>query len=121
MVWRERGEWKPRRRVPPPSPSVRDLCPRRCRRASEEEHEESNALHQAMKSKEPYPRSIVKCIALPRSIGVSSDVNLMISEDGVVVFEEVRCMRVCVSMAARLMPSIGLQRDDTKLIHFLTF
>ena len=100
---------------------VRDLCARRCRRASEEEHEESNALHQAMKSKEPYPRSIVKCIALPRSIGVSSDVNLMISEDGVVVFEEVRCMRVCVSMAARLMPSIGLQRDDTKLIHFLTF
>jgi hypothetical protein len=102
---------------------VRDLCPRRYRGANEEERKESNALHRAMKSKEPYPSSIVKCITLPRSIRVSSNVNLMISEDGIVAFEEVRCMRICVSMAARLMPSVGLQRDDTsdKLIHFLTF
>jgi hypothetical protein len=101
---------------------VRDLCPRRCMRASEEEREESNALHYAMKSKEPYPRSIVKCVNLPRSIDVSSDVKLMISEDGIVAFE-VSCMRGWVSMVAQLMPSIGLQHDTTgnKQIHFLTF
>jgi hypothetical protein len=71
---------------------VRDLCPRRYMRASEEEREESNALHQAMGSKEPYPRSIVKCVPLPRSIKDSSDLDLMISEDGIIVLE-VRYMR----------------------------
>lgn len=84
---------------------VRDLCPRRFLRASEEEREESNALHQAMGSKEPYPRSIVKCVNLPRSINPSAD--LMISEDGILALE-VRCMRVCISMAARLKTFIGL-------------
>jgi hypothetical protein len=83
---------------------VRDLCPRRYMRASEGEREESNALHQAMGAKEPYPRSIVKCVPLPRSISDSSNAHLMISEDGIMILE-VRCRRVCVSMATRLMPS----------------
>jgi hypothetical protein len=74
-------------------------------RAGEEEREESNALHQAMGAKEPYPPSIVKCVPLPRSIRESSDVDLMISEDGIVILE-VRCMRVCVY--GRATNAIGL-------------
>ena len=66
---------------------VRDLCPRRYMRASEEEREESNALHQAMGTKEPYPRSIVKSVPLPRSFKDKSDIDLMISEDGIVALE----------------------------------
>jgi len=66
---------------------VRDLCPRRYARASEEERDESNALHQAMGAKEPYPRVIVKSVPLPRSVKNSSDVDLMISEDGIVAIE----------------------------------
>jgi hypothetical protein len=81
---------------------VRDLCPRRYMRASEEEREESNALHRAMGAKEPYPRSIVKSVPLPGSIKDSSDVDLMISEDGIVALE-VRC-NMAISVAARLMP-----------------
>ncbi len=77
---------------------VRDLCPRRYMRASKEEREESNALHQAMGAKEPYPRSIVKSVPLPRSIKDSSDVDLMISEDGIVALE-VRC-NMAMSVAA---------------------
>ncbi len=71
---------------------VRDLCPRRYMRASEEEREESNALHKAMGTKEPYPPSIVKSVPLPRSIKKSSDIDLMISEDGIVALE-VRCIK----------------------------
>jgi len=67
-------------------------------RASKEEREESNALHQAMGAKEPYPRSIVKSVPLPRSIKDSSDVDLMISEDGIVALE-VRC-NMAISVAA---------------------
>jgi hypothetical protein len=55
--------------------------------ASEEEREESNALHQAMGTKEPYPRSIVKSVPLPRSFKDNSDIDLMISEDGIVAYE----------------------------------
>jgi hypothetical protein len=66
---------------------VRDLCPRRYMRASEEEREESNALHQAMGTKEPYPRSIVKSVPLPRSFKDETDIDLMISEDGIVALE----------------------------------
>jgi len=66
---------------------VRDLCPRRCMRASEEEREESNALYQVMGCEEPYPRSIVKCVPLPTSIKDSSDVHLMISEDAIIALE----------------------------------
>ncbi|KAI9513051.1 hypothetical protein F5148DRAFT_972382 [Russula earlei] len=82
---------------------VRDLCPRRCMRASEEEREESNALHHTMGCVEPYPRTIVKCVPLPACISNGSDVELMISEDGVVILE-VRHRHVCVIMAARLTP-----------------
>ena len=86
---------------------VRDLCPRRYMRASEEEREESTALHRVMGSLEPDPRSIVKCVPLPRSISDSSIVDLMISEDGIVALE-VRCMRGLHLYAARLlMPFIG--------------
>jgi len=81
---------------------VRDLCPNRFMRASEQERNESEALYQEMGYKGPYPRSIVKCVPLPTSIGESSNVRLMISEDGIIVLE-VRRMRVCVFMAARLM------------------
>jgi len=66
---------------------VRDLCPRRYMRASEEEHEESNALYQVMGCSEPYPRSIVKSVPLPPGINRSSDVELMMSEDGIVILE----------------------------------
>ena len=82
---------------------VRDLCPRRCMRASEGERNESNALHQALGCKSQYPRSIVKCVPLPTSIRDSSEVHLMISEDGIIVLE-VRRLLVWVFMAARLMP-----------------
>ena len=66
---------------------VRDLCPRRCMRACDEERNESNALHQALGWEGQYPRSIVKRVPLPTSIRKSSDVNLMISEDGIIVLE----------------------------------
>jgi hypothetical protein len=66
---------------------VRDLCPRRYIRASEEEREESNALHQVMGIKEPYPHWIVKSVPLPRSFKDKTDIDLMISEDGIVALE----------------------------------
>lgn len=82
---------------------VRDLCPRRYMRASEEERNESEALYQEMGYEGHYPRSIVKCVPLPTSIGEDlSNVRLMISEDGIIVLE-VRRMQLCVFMAARLM------------------
>jgi hypothetical protein len=56
------GDWDDRRVM-----IVRDLCPRRYMRASEEEREESNALYEEMGTKEPYPRSIVKSVPLPRN------------------------------------------------------
>ena len=78
---------------------VRDLCPKRYMRASEEELEESNALHQAMGTKEPYPRSIVKSVPLPRSFKDNADIDLMISEDGILA-REVRFTKLVVFMAA---------------------
>jgi len=74
---------------------VRDLCPRRYVKASEEEREESNALYQVMGCERPYPRSIVKCVPLPPGINRSSDVDLMICEDGIVILE-VRHAKACV-------------------------
>jgi hypothetical protein len=69
---------------------IRDLSQRRCLRASEEEREESNTLYQAMGrgSYEPRSRSILKCVPLPESIRDAQHVRLMISEDGIVVFEQ---------------------------------
>jgi hypothetical protein len=80
---------------------VRDLCPRRYMKASEEERDESEALYREMGYEGRYPRSIVKCVPLPSTIGESSRVRLMMGEDGIIVIE-VRRMRVCVLMAARL-------------------
>jgi hypothetical protein len=85
---------------------VRDLCPRRYMRASEEEREESNALHKAMGTKEPYPRSIVKSVPLPRSFKDKSDIDLMISEDGIVALEvrftKTMCLYGCGTYAIGL-------------------
>jgi hypothetical protein len=83
---------------------VRDLCPRRCMRASKEERKVSDELHQEMGGdlEDHHPRSIVKCVPLPTSIGESSDVHLMISEDGIIILE-VRQVQDCVFMAALLM------------------
>jgi len=75
---------------------IRDLSPRRCLRASEEEREESNALYQAMaavmtRTRGPHElrsRSILKCVPLPESIRNPQHVKLMLSEDGIVVYEE---------------------------------
>jgi len=69
---------------------TRDLSPRRCSRASKEERDESNALHQVMTGgrRKPYPRSILKCMPLPESIEDPLNVCLMISEDGIVALEE---------------------------------
>ncbi|KAI9461008.1 hypothetical protein BJY52DRAFT_1415680 [Lactarius psammicola] len=69
---------------------IRDLSPRRCLRASEEERMESNALCHAITRGpcESYPRSILKCIPLPESIRDPQHVSLMISEDGIVVLDE---------------------------------
>jgi hypothetical protein len=78
---------------------VRDLCPQRYMRASEEEREESKALQRLMGWPGPYSRSIVKCAPVPPRIKSLSRVNLMISEDGIVVLE-VRCKKACVFMAA---------------------
>ena len=85
---------------------IRDLSPRRCLRASKEELEESNALHQVMMGgprRKSYPRSILKCVPLPESIEDPQNLNLMISEDGIVAIEEVCPEKTCVFIAARLM------------------
>jgi hypothetical protein len=82
---------------------VRDLCPRRYMRASEEEREESDALHQVMRTEEPYPRSIVKSVPLPRSFKDENEIDLMISEDGIVALEvrstKTMCLYGCVTNA----------------------
>jgi hypothetical protein len=77
---------------------IRDISPRRYLRASEEEREESNALYQVMRRGpyEPHSRSILKCVPLPESIRDPHHLKLMISEDGIVVFEEVRHRKTCV-------------------------
>ena len=75
---------------------VRDLCPMRYMRASEEEREKSNQLYKDMGTKEPYPHSIVKSVPLPRSFKDISDIDLMITEDGIVALE------VCLTKTMRL-------------------
>jgi len=69
---------------------IRDLCPRRYLTASKEELEESNMLYEAFMggtSHASYPRSLLKSVPLPESIRDPQTVNLMISEDGIVVRE----------------------------------
>ena len=78
---------------------IRDLCPRRCLRASKAELEKSNRLYKALWGDtryKPYPRSIFKSVPLPASIRDPKTVTLMISEDGIVVREPVRLRNTCL-------------------------
>ena len=92
---------------------IRDLCPRRCLRASKAELEESNRLYKALWGDtryKPYPRSIFKSVPLPASIGDPKTVTLMICEDGIVVREPVRLRNTCFFMDVRLMQVVGTQQ-----------
>jgi hypothetical protein len=89
---------------------IRDLSPRRFLRASKEEREESQALEKAIKfAKSPYHRvasepnqhSILTCVPLPESISPWIRM-LLITEDGIVIVEEVHDYKTCVCLAARL-------------------
>ena len=76
-----------------PMAIIRDLCPRRYLRANKEDLKESNRLYTVLmndNNHESYPRSILKSVPLPESIGGLQSVKLMISEDGIVVREPVR-------------------------------
>ncbi len=85
---------------------VRDLCSRRCLRASEEDRAESNKLYQALTrgphNSQSYPHSILKGVPLPEAIRDPQYVKFMISEDGIVALE-VRHRTSCVFIAAQLM------------------
>jgi hypothetical protein len=74
-----------------PMAIIRDLSPRRCSRASKEERKESDALYKmttgGRRKPSAYPRSILKGVPLPESIGDPLNVCLMISEDGIVAVE----------------------------------
>jgi hypothetical protein len=87
---------------------VCDICPRRCLRASEEERQESKLLYQKLMgvhhTDQSYPRSILKSVPFPENIPYPENVTLMISEDGIVVLEQVCYKNVYISEAARLMP-----------------
>ena len=77
---------------------IRDFCPRRRLRASQEEREESDTLEEAIKRlkithhqvpDKPYPRSILKCVPLPENTNL--DIMLLfLSEDGILIVEKVR-------------------------------
>jgi len=73
---------------------IRDLSPRRCLRANEEEREKSDALYKSISRGRaggshgmPYPRSILRCAPYPRDLGSSWDMKFLISEDGIVLLE----------------------------------
>ena len=74
---------------------IRDLSPRRRLRASDKEREESNKLHHAMTRgpHKPRSRSITKFVPLPESIRYPQ--HVMISEDGIVIYE-VRHRKTCL-------------------------
>ena len=82
-----------------------DICPRRCLRASKEERQESELLYRTLMNvphlpDQSYPHSIFKSVPLPEDIRLPEMVGLRILEDGIVIFEEVCCRNVCVSIAA---------------------
>ena len=88
---------------------IGDFCPRRCRRASEEERQESEQLCQVLmnvphRTDQPCRRFILKSVPLPKNIRFPDRARLMTSDDGIVVLEEVCHRNVCVSIAARLIP-----------------
>jgi len=74
---------------------IRDLSPRRCLRASNEEREESYALYEAItacttrRTGTPNLRlhSILKCVPLPENIIPRSSLRFLMSEDGIVILE----------------------------------
>ncbi|KAF8266414.1 hypothetical protein EI94DRAFT_1733136 [Lactarius quietus] len=71
---------------------IRDFCPRRCLRASQEEREQSNSLYQVLMWGTRRPshdvHSILKCVPLPENIKDTLGVHLMISEDSIVALEQ---------------------------------
>jgi hypothetical protein len=88
---------------------IRDVSPRRCLRASKEERKQSTTLYKAITSgprRKPYPRSILKCVPLPESIVPYWNMILLISEDGIVIIDDVRHWKTCVFNAARLIPLV---------------
>jgi hypothetical protein len=89
-----------------PSILIRDLSPRRCLRASNEEREDSHAVYEATaawysgRTGKPNPCSILTCVPLPENIHLNWNMRFLICEDGIVVLENVR--ENCVFIAARL-------------------
>ena len=83
---------------------IRDLSPRRCLRASEEERKKSEALYEAIRvittrdptltrrtgTPKPIPRSILKSVPLPEDIVPHWSLRFLMSEDGIVILENVR-------------------------------
>lgn len=80
---------------------IRDLSPRRWLRASKEEHDENNALEEAINKDDAVARyfnrvtckpqqSILKCVPLPEDMKGVEIRMFLISEDGIVIFVEVR-------------------------------
>ena len=75
---------------------IRDLSQRRCLRASNEERDESDVIYKEMRTwsrysdTEPYPRGILKRVLVPENIDLYPNAKLSISEDNIVVIEDVR-------------------------------
>jgi hypothetical protein len=74
---------------------IRDLSQRRCLRASKEEHDESDVIYKEMtwgtyRDTAPYPRAILKRVPFPENINLYPNTMLYISEDNIVVIEDVR-------------------------------
>ena len=75
---------------------IRDLSQRRCLRASNEERDESDVIYKEMRTwsrysdTEPYPRGILKRVRVPENIDLYPNAKLFISEDNIVVIEDVR-------------------------------
>ena len=74
---------------------IHDLSQRRCLRASNEEHYESDVIYREMtwsryRETAPYPRGILKRVPFPESIDLHPNAMLFISEDNIVVIEDVR-------------------------------
>ena len=74
---------------------IRDLSPRRYLRASKEERDESDAIYKQMtwppyRETAPHPRGILKRVPFPDNIDLYWNMTLSISEDNIVVIEDVR-------------------------------
>lgn len=74
---------------------IRDLSPRRYLRASKEERNESDAIYKQMtwppyRETAPHPRGILKRVPFPDNIDLYWNMTLSISEDNIVVIEDVR-------------------------------